>query len=482
MFGLCEKAIDIAASRKVSFGDIRIIDTRAQKLAVKNGQLAAIDDSQSLGFGVRILHNGAWGFASSNEVTEKEIERVTTLAINISLASALLKKEDVRLAPEPAYRDKWQTPFLIDPFKVSVEDKLKLLFGVDSVLRKDPKIRSSVAGMEFIREHQFHATTEGSRIEQVLLTSGTGYSADAVDGGQVQTRTYPATHGGQTLGLGYELIESLGLLENAERVREEALALLTAPECPSGKRDLIIGDNQLALQIHESVGHPTELDRVLGYEESFAGSSFATIEKYGKFRYGSPLVNLVADATLPTGLATAGYDDDGVRARRWHIVRDGILTGYMTNREFCHAIGETSSHGCNRADGFGNIPITRICNLSLMPGEWELENLIADTKEGILMNNNRLWSIDQKRLNFQFGCEIGWLIKNGKMAGMVRNPTYQGITPEFWNSCDAVCGPEHWKVWGVPNCGKGQPPQTAMMCHGSSPARFKGVTVGVRPD
>ncbi|GAI22267.1 unnamed protein product, partial [marine sediment metagenome] len=268
------------------------------------------------------------------------IERVTLLAIQIAEASARLKKEDVRLAPEPAYRDKWQTPFLIDPFSVSAEEKLKLLFQIDSVLRKDPRIRSAVSHMTFMQEHQFHATTEGSRIEQVLLSSGTGYSVDAVEGGEVQTRSYPATHGGQTMGLGYELIESLRLLDNAERVREEALALLKAPECPSGKMDLIIADNQMALQIHESVGHPTELDRVLGYEESYAGSSFATTEKYRKFKYGSPLVNLVADATLPGGMATAGYDDDGVKAQRWHIVQEGIFKGYMTNREFCHAVGD----------------------------------------------------------------------------------------------------------------------------------------------
>ncbi|MFH1618550.1 MAG: TldD/PmbA family protein [bacterium] len=480
MFKFCDKAIDIASSRKVTFGDIRIIASRSQELAVKNGEIGGLDDSRTLGFGVRILHKGSWGFASSSELSEKEIERVTELAVKIAEASATLKKEDVRMAPEEVYRDKWQTPCLIDPFSVSIDQKLKLLFAVDAELRKSPKIKSAVSDMWSVREHQFHATTEGSRIEQVLLSTGAGYSADAVENGEVQTRSYPCTHGGQCLAMGYELIESLRLPENAQRVREEAVALLTAPECPSGKMDIIIGGNQMALQIHESVGHAAELDRVLGYEESYAGSSFATVEKYGNFRYGSPLVNLVADATLPGGLATAGFDDDGVRAQRWHIVREGILRGYMTNREFCRAAGEERSRGCNRADGFGNIPITRICNLSLMPGNWELDALIADTKEGIIMDNNRSWSIDQKRLNFQFGSETGWLIKNGKKAGMVRNPNYQGITPEFWNSCDAICNSRHWRLWGVANCGKGQPSQTAKMCHGSSPARFRNVTVGVK--
>ena len=480
MFRFCEKMIDIAASRGVDFGDIRLIETKSQELGVKNGEISAADNAHSLGFGVRILHDGAWGFASSSEVSMAEIERVTALAIETAKASAMLKKENACLAPEPVYVDKWQTPVLIDPFAVPVEKKLDVLFKVDAVLRKNKKIKSANGFMSFIKEHQYHATTEGSRIEQVLITSGAGYDADAVDGHEVQTRSYPSTHGGQTLQAGYELIESLNLVENAERVREEAVALLTAPECPSGKMDLIIGGNQMALQIHESVGHATELDRVLGYEESYAGSSFATTEKYKNFRYGSSIVNLVADATLPGGLATAGYDDDGVKAQRWHIVKDGILSGYMTNREFCRAIGVERSWGCSRAHGFAHIPITRICNLSLMPGEWEYDDLVASTKNGIIMENNRSWSIDQKRINFQFGCEIGWLVKNGKITGMVRNPNYQGITPEFWNSCDAICNDKYWKLYGVANCGKGEPGQTAMMCHANSPARFSKVTVGIK--
>lgn len=480
MFDFAKKAIEIAEKRKADFGDIRVIETRDQALGVKNGEIGDLNDSVTLGFGVRMLSDGAWGFASSDIMTEREVERVTLLALEIAKASATLRAGKVRLASEDAYQDFWQTPFLTDPFSISPQKKLDLLFAIDKVLRKDKKIKSAVANMNFIREHQWHMTTEGSKIEQVLLSSGAGYTATAVDKGEAQVRSYPSTHGGQTLSMGYELIDILDLPGNAERTREEAVALLTAAPCPSGEKDLITYGNQLALQIHESVGHASELDRVLGYEESYAGSSFATTEKLGKFRYGSPIVNLVADATLPGGLATAGYDDDAVKAQRWHIVKDGILRGYMTNREFCGRIGKTRSWGSCRADGYSNIPITRICNLSLLPGSADFSDIVRDTKDGVIMENNKSWSIDQKRLNFQFGCEIGWLVKNGRRTRMVKNPTYQGITPAFWNSCDAIAGPGQWRLWGVANCGKGQPGQRAMMCHGNSPARFRKVKVGVK--
>ena len=480
MFKLASKAIEAADKYKVDFGDIRVVEQRAQALAVKTGEISALTDETTIGYGVRVLYKGAWGFASGSEMTERAVKETTLKAIAIAKASGLLMRGKVRLAHEPAYTDIWQTPFQKDPFAVPVQEKLDLLLSLDRTLRADRKIKVSEAEMEFIREHQWHLTTEGSRIEQVLLNSGASISATAVENGESQLRGYPSSHSGQMLGGGWEIIEAMHLADHAERVRDEAVALLKAPVCPSGVKDLIISGNQLALQIHESVGHASELDRVLGYEESYAGSSFATTEKLGKFRYGSPLVNLVADATLPGGLATAGYDDDGVKAQRWYIVKDGVLSGYMTNREFCGRVGQERSRGCSRADGYSNIPITRICNLSLMPGNSSTEELVSGIKDGIMMENNTSWSIDQKRLNFQFGCEIGWEIKNGKKGRMVKNPRYQGITPEFWGSCDGIAGPQEWRLWGVSNCGKGQPGQRAMMCHASSPARFRKVRVGVK--
>lgn len=480
MFKLASKAIEIAGKYKADFSDIRIIEENRQTISVKNGEISGLTDQITLGYGIRVLYQGAWGFASGSRMTARAVADTTLKAISIAKASRLLMAGRVRLAQEPAYTDFWQTPFIKDPFTVPMTAKLDLLFKVDAILRRNIKIRASSCELRFIREHQWHMTTDGSRIEQVLLSSGASCTATAVANGEVQTRSYPCTHGGQTMAGGWEVIENMHMPDHAQRVREEAVALLTAPSCPAGVKDLILHGNQLALQIHESVGHASELDRVLGYEESYAGSSFATIDKLGKFRYGSPLVNLVADATLPGGLATAGYDDDAVKAQRWHIVKEGIFSGYMTNREFCGKIGRKRSWGACRADGYASIPITRICNLSLMPGNTPMEQLVGDISDGIMMENNTSWSIDQKRLNFQFGCEIGWVIRNGKKTSMIKNPTYQGITPEFWRSCDAIADHKEWLLWGVANCGKGQPGQTAMMSHGSSPARFLKVKVGIR--
>ncbi|HAT72016.1 MAG TPA: peptidase C69 [Elusimicrobia bacterium] len=478
MFKLAAKAMEIADKYRVDFGDIRVVEDRGQYLSVRNGGISGLTDATTLGYGVRVLYKGAWGFASGREMTERAVAQTAMKAVAIAKASRRLMAAPVRLAREPAYTDFWRTPFLKDPFAVPVQAKLDLLFRLDAVLRGNSRIKATAASMRFTREHQWHLTTGGSRIEQVLLSSGAGMTATAVENGESQLRGYPCSHGGQTLAGGWEVIEALDLPAHAERVRDEAAALLRAPACPSGARDLIIYGNQLALQIHESVGHATELDRVLGYEESFAGSSFATTEKLGKFRYGSAIVNLVADATLPGGLATAGYDDDGVKAQRWDIVKGGVLAGYMTNREFCGRIGMRRSRGSCRADGYENIPIIRICNLSLLPGDSSTEELVSGIRDGIIMENNTSWSIDQQRLNFQFGCEIGWLIKNGKRTKMVKNPAYQGITPAFWGSCDAIADHKEWRLWGVASCGKGQPDQTAMMCHGSSPARFRNVKIG----
>ncbi len=336
--------------------------------------------------------------------------------MKVAKASATLRKDGIRLAPEPVYNDIWTSPYLIDPFKVPLQDKLELLFEIDKTLRAEERIKVARASMSFWREHQWFANTEGSNIEQIFLRSGCGTSATAVQGSEVQTRSYPEAHGGQFSQMGYELINSLKLKENAERIREEAIALLSAPECPVGKKDLIIGGGQLALQIHESIGHPSELDRVMGMEANYAGRSFLTTDLYHDFHFGSQIVNIVADSTVPTGLATFGYDDDGVRAQRYHLIQNGLYKMYLTNRELAHIIGENRSKGCNRADGFDNIPMIRMINISLMPGKGNLDNLIADTKDGIYLENNKTWSIDQRRLNFQFTAEIGWEIKNGQKS------------------------------------------------------------------
>ena len=472
-------ALNSAKINGATYADIRIIIKDTEDIEVRNGEIATLDESESIGFGVRVIVNGCWGFAASSRIEKEEIEKITKKACSEAAASSMLKKEDIRLSQEEIHQTAWHTPFIIDPFSVPVTEKLDLLFKIDKILRADPRIAVAESSMNFMREKQILATSEGSLIEQTLLRSGGGYSATAVKDGDVQKRSFPMSFGGQYLGMGYEIIRSLDLLENAEKTREEAVALLSARPCAPGKKDIIIDGTQLALQIHESVGHPSELDRVMGLEENYAGRSFLTTEKYRKFRYGSEIVNLVADSTMPTGLSTFGFDDDGIRAQRWHIVKDGIFTGYHTNREFAHVIGDERSKGANRADGWSSLPMIRITNLSLMPGDWRLEDLIKDTEDGLFFCTNKSWSIDQLRYNFQFAAEIGWEIKKGKLGNMVKNCTYQGITPEFWSSCDAICNIDYWRPWGVVNCGKGQPGQTAEMSHGAAPARFRNVTVGI---
>jgi TldD protein len=325
-------------------------------------------------------------------------------------------------------------------------------------------------------------SSEGSDIHQIKYSTGAGYAAYAFAGSEIQKRSYPTSYGGQWQNKGYELIEELKLVENARRIGEEAVALHHADQCPEGVFDVILDSSQLGLQIHESVGHPIELDRVLGMEANFAGTSFLTIDKLRTLRYGSDLVNVVADARQEhgPGLGTFGFDDEGVPAQCTPIITNGLFTGYLSSRETAHTIGESRSGGTMRAEGWNRLPMIRMTNVSLLPGEkpLTLEQLIASTDHGILMQTNRSWSIDDKRYNFQFGCEIGWEIKNGKRARMVKNPSYSGITTEFWNALDAICSRDEWTLWGTPNCGKGQPQQVMGTGHGASPARFRGIKVG----
>lgn len=476
---IIQNAVDSAISLGASYADIRVVDSQKQDIMLRNGQITEMDLSDSIGFGVRVIVNGAWGFASSARVEKEEIERVTKLAVEVAKASSILKNQDVTLVPEPPHQDIWVSPYTIDPFKVSISEKLDLLAQIDAELRKKPEIAVSVASMSFLKKHQWMATSEGSLLEQTFLRSGAGFSATAVKDGDVQRRSFPSSFGGQYMSSGYELVLGLRLIDAAPQIRDEAIALLSADLCPSGKKDLVLDSSQLALQIHESVGHPTELDRVLGMESNFAGTSFATTEKYRNFSYGSPLVNLYCDNTLAGGLATIGYDDDAVRSQRWPIVKEGQFVGYQYNRELADVLGENRSVGANRAQSWSHIPIIRNCNLSLMPGNKSFDDLVGSIDDGIYMSTNRSWSIDQKRLNFQFGCEIAWEIKGGKLTRMFKNPNYQGMTPEFWRSCDGITDADHWTLWGVPSCGKGQPMQVAEMSHGASPALFRQITVGV---
>jgi TldD protein len=361
---------------------------------------------------------------------------------------------------------------------VPLERKIDLLIRADAAARMARGVTITGANAAFVKIRKTFASSEGAYIEQELVETGGGVQAIAIRDGDVQQRSYPNAFSRDQATAGYEFLESLRLVEEAPRVGEEAVMLLSAPPCPSGVTTVILGPTQLALQIHESCGHPVELDRVLGSEAAYAGTSFLTLEKLGGFRYGSPVINITADATIPGGLGTFGYDDEGVQAQAFPVIREGIFVGYLTSRETALKLGHRSN-GTMRADGWNRTPIIRMTNINLEPGDWKFDDLIADTDDGIYMEMNRSWSIDDKRLNFQFGTEISYEIKGGKMGRLYKNGTYTGITPQFWGACDAICNRDLWKVWGTPSCGKGQPPQTAHVGHGASPARFRNVQVGV---
>ena len=475
-------ALDAATVGGVTYADARTVAIRNRSLATKNGHVGHASESESLGVGVRVIAEGAWGFAASSDLSREAVERAAARAVEIARASARVKRENVRLAPEPAARAEWTTPYKVDPFATSVEQNLDLLLQLEAEMRKVAGVTLSETGMNFQREESWFVSSEGSDIHQTKYSTGAGYTAYAFAGSEIQKRSYPNSFGGQWQNRGYEQIEEMKLLENARRVAEEAVALHHAEQCPAGTATIILDGSQLGLQIHESIGHPIELDRVLGMEANFAGTSFLTLEKLGNLRYGSELVNVVADARQEhgPGLGTFAYDDEGVAAQSRPIITQGRFTGYLSSRETAHTIGAARSGGMVRAESWNRLPMIRMTNVSILPGEQplSLEQLIAATDDGIYMETNKSWSIDDKRYNFQFGCEIAWQIKNGKRVRMLKNPSYSGITTEFWNSMDAICSREEWALWGTPNCGKGQPQQVVGTGHGASPARFRNVRVG----
>ncbi len=475
-------ALETAKLRGASLAEARIVDERNRALATKNGRIGNASDSESLGLGIRVIADGAFGFAASDDLSREGVQSCAAKAVAIAKASATVKAQELRMAPEPAHKAEWASPCEIDPFAIPIEKNLALLFAIDAELRRNKGVTLAEANLNFRRYEQWFYSTEGSEIHQTVITTGAGYAAHSFEGSEIQKRSYPNSFGGQYQNRGYELIEELRLLEHAPQIAEQAVALHSAEQCPEGTVDLVLDSSQLSLQIHESIGHPIELDRALGMEANFAGTSFLTLDKLRTLKYGSEIVNAVADATEAhgPGLGTFAFDDEGVAAQRIPIITDGLFTGYLSSRDTAPAIGASRSGGCLRAEGWNRLPIVRMTNVSVLPGPdpLTLEQLIASTERGILMETNRSWSIDDKRYNFQFGCEIGWEIVGGKRGRMLKNPSYSGITTEFWNSMDAICSGDEWTLWGIPNCGKGQPQQVMGTGHGAAPARFRGVSVG----
>ncbi|HXH85665.1 MAG TPA: TldD/PmbA family protein [Nitrospira sp.] len=468
-----ELALKRVVASGAEYGDIRLLRRTSQTIVGEDRRIASIRDMEDSGFGVRVLYHGGWGFAASSILSLEEVPRIADLAVEVARGSASLASEKVRLVDEPVHRDQVVAASRTDPFAVPLEQKTTLLREVMDYVHRQPEIVRSSASLWASRDRKLFVSTEGTRLEFDLLASHGEFTATARHEGRFASRSFNTPH----LRRGYELIEEANFLAEAPRIAAQALEKVRAPAVRPGSYDLVLDPEHLSLTVHESCGHPSELDRALGYEANYAGTSFLTMDKRGTFRYGSPHVNLVADNCEPETLASTGYDDDGVACQKWDIVREGLFVGYCTNREVASKIGETRSRGSNRADSWGSVPIVRIANIGLEPGDVSLDDLIADVKRGIYIEGHGSYSIDQRRYNFQFGGDAFWLIEKGRRTHMVRDVIYHGITPEFWGSCDGVADRTLRQRYGFITCGKGQPGQSGWMTHAASHARFRQIAV-----
>ncbi len=478
MEDLAQAAVEAALAAGARYADARVMDQRAETMSARNGTIETLDRRDRSGIGVRALIGASWGFYATPELEPSAARRVGTRAAEVARASATVPGPDLRLAPATPSTGSWASEVREDPWAVPLAEKGdQLEDATRTMLANGADIAE--AGHRIWDTRKWLVSSEGHRIDQHIVECGAAMNATAVGEHETQRRSYPGIRG-QYGTRGWELVRELDLPGNAARIAGEARALLTAPVCPAfDATDLILGGEQMALQIHESIGHAVELDRILGWEAAYAGTSWLDLEQLGGLHFGSDLLNVTADATLPGALGSFGFDDEGTPAHPVDIIRGGTWVGVLSGRDSAPFAGLPSG-GAVRADGFDRIPMVRMTNVGLVPGNDSLESMIAATDDGILMDTNRSWSIDDKRLNFQFGCEIGWEIRGGKRGRMLRNPTYTGISPRFWGSLDMLGNRDEWVFWGTPNCGKGQPMQVGHTGHPAVPARFRGVRVGVR--
>jgi TldD protein len=480
MFDQAEIGVQAALDAGASYADARAMVTKTETINVQDAKLDSFDVDERIGVGVRALIGSSWGFASTGNLTEAGIAACGRNATAIAAASSVVPGPDLEFADVPVVEASWETPHRENPFDVSTSEKVDMLIDVTKTMKAVGGVSIAFGSVGGWDVEKWFVSSQGHRIHQHLVEAGGHCSATAVGENETQIRSYPQSWGQYETG-GYEAVRKWEFPNHAQRIAEEAVALLGAPEMEERETNLVLESSQLALQIHESVGHAIELDRILGWEAAFAGTSHLELSKLGTHRYGSDLMNITADATIPGALGTFGFDDEGAPARRVDIVREGIWVGVLSGRDSAAVAGlEGGSGGMVRGDGYNRIPMVRMTNVGLLPGEGTLDEIIADTDDGVYMSTNRSWSIDDRRLNFQFGCEIGWEINNGKLGRMVKNPTYTGITPQFWGSMDRLAGVDEWVHWGIPNCGKGQPVQVAHTGHSASPARFANVRVGVK--
>ena len=479
MRDLTDRALDTAARLGATYADVRVVRRLDESISVKTGRLEGVATGENEGFGVRVLVGGAWGFASSHRLELDEADAIAAAAVRIARASASALRHPVRLDDRPPAHGRYETPVVEDPFAIPLERKIADLMAADRVAVAVKGVAFTESMYAAQREWKTFAATDGSFTEQVITHVGSSVEANAVAGDEHQRRSYPDAGGGFNAA-GYEYVRGLDLLGQAETYAEEAVALLSAPQCPPGRRTIILDPSQLYLQIHESCGHPTELDRVFGTEASYAGTSFLTTDKLESgFRYGSDLVTIVADATAQGGLGTFGWDDEGVAAQSVPLIQNGRFVGYQSSRETAPRVGRMSGGGM-RADGWNRIPLIRMTNINMLPVPgMSLDEIVADTDDGLYLANNRSWSIDDRRLNFQFATEVAYEIRGGKRGRLLKNPTYTGITYEFWRSCDAIADERSYVMLGTPNCGKGEPGQIGHVGHAVSGARFRDVQVGV---
>jgi TldD protein len=478
-------AMERARAAGASYADIRINRYRDQSVSLrvqaergtgKTVEVPSVSDNGSFGFGLRVLADGAWGFSASYEVTRDAIARAAAEAVEIARANASLRRKPIELAATPSYRDTYRTKIVTDPFSVPIEQKLELLRNAAARARSVAGVFSVMGWISARLEDRFFASTEGSLIEQHVYQVAPEITATAIEAGRkVKSRTY-RPHSGCA---GYELVERADLVGHAQRIGEEAVAHLKAPSVSPGVKDLVLMPTHLGLTIHESIGHSTELDRALGYEANYAGTSFLTPDKLGKMRVGSEIVNVNGDRIRPESLSTCGYDDDGVKTRQFPIIKEGIFVGYQTIRDQAHLIGQSESMGCCYADSYASVPFQRMPNVWLAPSEKPvtLDDLVSGVEDGILIDGRGSYSIDQQRYNFQFGGDAFWEIKGGKVKGMIADVAYQSRTPDFWAACDGIGGQALWENVGLNNDGKGQPGQINAMSHGCAPARFRRINV-----
>ena len=474
---VADAALAHAAKLGASYADIRINRYRRESIATREKQVQNVSRSASYGLGLRVLVNGAWGFAATNRVEPAAARTVAEQAVAIARANAILATRKVVLADADKVVANWNNPIKRDPFDVPLDTKVQFLMKLNEAAMGVRGVSFVSSQILFVDEQKYFASSEGSRITQRLVRTYPQFSVTAAnrDTGDFQNR--PVVDRAKLLG--YEYVEEYPWLADAEKAGHEVVEKLTAKPAAPGRYDIVVDPSQLFLAIHESVGHSTELDRSLGYEANMAGTSFIKPTDAGKLRFGANIVNLVGDRTQPGGLATTGYDDEGVKSERWHIVRDGMFVDWQTTRELAPLVGQTRSHGCLHCDDWSSVPFPRMPNVSLEPARTEvtLDQLFSEIKRGLFVVGRGVSSIDQQRYNFQFGGAVIREITNGKLGAMVRDAAYQSRTPDFWAACDGIGGPATYQLWGTSADGKGEPGQTNAVSHGCPPARFRNITV-----